>query len=211
MRSLRYYLLAISALLLPAISVADVEKYEFKVFLDEREIGYHRFVVTPQNMRTFVSSEAHFDVSFLFLNFYRYLHSSNEIWLNDCLSTIESHTNDNGENHFVRGQTSDDSFLLQTAEQRLQVDGCVRTFAYWDPSLLSSGQLLNPQTGELIEVEIVFIGESIIDRGERSSIARHYQITSDQLTIDLWYSTDEKWLALESTVENGARLRYAIQ
>lgn len=211
MRLLRSYLLMLTVMVLPAVSMADVENYEFKVFLDEREIGHHRFVVSPRDMRTFVSSEARFEVSFLFLNFYRYLHSSNEVWQNDCLREIKSRTNDNGEIHFVRGQYSDDSFLLETVEQRMQVDGCVRTFAYWNPALLSSGQLLNPQTGELIEVEIAFIGESAVRHGEGSSGARHYQITGDGLTIDLWYSKDEKWLALESTVETGARLRYAIQ
>jgi hypothetical protein len=40
--------------------------------------------------------------------------------------------------------------------------------------------------------------------------ARKFRLTGPKNPIDLWYSTADEWLALESTVAGGRRLRYAL-
>ena len=75
--------------------------YDFKVFLDDDEIGFQRFVVSPKGMRTQINVEAGFDVKYFFITFYTYRHTNAELWEGECLKEIRAKTNDNGESFFV--------------------------------------------------------------------------------------------------------------
>ena len=204
---LLFFFLAIST-----NSFAIQEKsYDFKVFLGDKEIGFHKFMVTPHKDQTYVNSEANFDVKFLFISAYTYLHQNSEVWKGNCLQAINATTDDNGELLFVRGKYHKYGLDIQTHNGQQQLQGCVKTFAYWDPSLLNSKKLLNVQTGKLEEVNIESLGKSVIKKNGGAIEAKHYRINNPKFSIDLWYSNNKEWLALESTTENGARLRYQAQ
>jgi hypothetical protein len=38
--------------------------------------------------------------------------------------------------------------------------------------------------------------------------ARHFRLVVEDRTIDLWYTNDMHWLALESVTDSGSLLRY---
>jgi hypothetical protein len=191
-------------------SASPAKRFDFRVLLDDKEIGRHTYTVSPQDALTYVTSEARFDVKFLFITVYTYTHVNNEVWQGDCLRTIDASTDDNGEPLFVRGEYLDQHLSLSTPAGRAQLAGCVRTFAYWDPRLLSNSQLLNAQTGELLPVEVEALEDATITvRGEPVD-ALHYRIHHDKFRIDLWYSRNQEWLALESTTESGGLLRYEV-
>jgi len=82
------------------------------------------------------------------------------------------------------------------------------SFAFWNPKALEQANLLNAQDGELLEVEIsnpVF--EELEVLGE-SRPSYRYRLAAGALNLDLWYSTNNEWLALESEVRAGRILRY---
>jgi len=209
MNAIRMLLMFTTLGLMTGLATANQSKYfNFKVFLDDKEIGQHTFVVSPRNKQIAVTSEARFDVKFWFISAYSYLHTSNEIWQGDCLHTIEASTDDNGDSLFVRGSQKDQSLQLQTHAGNKTLQGCIRTFAYWNPALLSSTHLLNVQTGKLEPVTFRLLGEAAITVRDQAVTALHYRIENPGFSIDLWYSRTQEWLALESTTESGARLRY---
>ena len=84
----------------------------------------------------------------------------------------------------------------------------VRTFAYWDVDLLSSQRLLNTQTGEYEPVSVTDMGTGRLSVDDEQIEARHFRLVAEDMTIDLWYTKDMHWLALESVTESGAVLRY---
>ena len=122
----------------------DERYWNFRVFLDDREIGFHEFRVVSEGATQRVQSNARFDVKILFFNAYSYRHSNAETWRNGCLARIQSSTDANGDRTDVDGNLGDAGFELYAAEES-QVLGsdCVRTFAYWNPSLLRADSLLN--------------------------------------------------------------------
>jgi len=187
------------------------QQWHFKVLLDEEEIGYHTVTVNPDKTRATVQIEANFDVKFLFFTAYRYQHYNEEIWENNCLQTIESHTNDNGDIFYVTGQREDQRLTLKTHSGAQTLQGCVRTFAYWDPRLLQAPRLLNAQTGEYLAIDVNLIGNESLIIGNKSVIARRYRLQAENIVIDLWYSQSMQWLALQTTTEGGRRLRYQLE
>lgn len=178
--------------LLLAMALAT-QSWTFRVLLDEREIGRHTFTREESAGGARVVSEARFDVRFLFVSAYRYEHRAEELWRGDCLVRIEARTDDNG----VRKDVS------------ARPTGCTRSFSYWDPAILGAERLLNAQTGEIQPVRWMPLGaESIAVRGQATSANRH-RLTAPGLSIDLWYAGRD-WVALESALEGGRRLRYEL-
>jgi hypothetical protein len=188
---------------------ASTEKeWQFRVYLDDKEIGYHRVQMIPEEDRKRVTVEARFDVKFFFINAYSYDHRTEEVWKGSCLADIQSHTDDNGEQLFVRKLPQGKGFTLITHQGEQQLDGCVRSFAYWDPELLKASRLLNTQTGEYEKVQVLRLGDTSIEIGGRSVEAIQYRLVIGERSIDLWYTPDMNWLALQSMTDGGYRISY---
>ena len=186
------------------------ETYHFKVFLDDDEIGVQHFWVSSEGTLSQVEVEAQFDVTYFLIPFYSYRHTNSETWEGDCLQEIRAETNDNGESFFVRGIRQDGQIRLQTHAGNSTLEGCVKTFAYWNVDLLQSDRLLNSQTGEFQPVEISKVGKETISVRGVSTETEHHRIVTDKFTIDLWYTMDHEWVALQSTTKNGGILRYQL-
>jgi len=219
MRSIAVFILALLSAVFTPMLIANasidtsspIQQWRFKVFLDDKEIGFHHFTVENREDQQTIYSNARFDVKFLFFTAYTYEHSNVEQWQGHCLKKINAVTNDNGENYSVSGENGTEGFIVETADNKNVYASCVKTFAYWDPSFLQTPLLLNSQTGELIDVTVESLGESMLAVNGNNLTARQYRLLGDKLQIDLWYSDDDRWLALESLTEDGHRIRYQMQ
>lgn len=188
----------------------DERYWNFRVLLDDREIGYHEFRVVSDGATQRIQSDARFDVKILFINAYRYRHSNTEVWRNGCLARIESRTDANGDRIAVAGRLGETGFeLVGAGGKKVVGDDCVRSFAYWNPSMLQDERLLNAQTGELEPVRVEEYGPDQLKIGGVEIPTRRLQITMEEGVIDLWYHRDTgRWLALEAPTEGGRTLRY---
>ena len=147
---------------------------------------------------------------FLFINAFRYRHTNTEVWSDGCLERLEANTRANGKELSVSGLRADDGFVVDDGEQRSALDDCVMTFAYWNPEFLRQPRLLNPQSGEYLDVEVERVGqEPVVVRGKEIP-ASVYRVTASKMELKLWYSEDNEWLALESVAKGGRIIRYEL-
>ena len=188
----------------------DAQEWNFRVYLDDKEIGYHNFSLVEDNDRQRLVTEADFRVRFLFLTAYRYEHTNQEIWNGSCLQEISSKTDANGKKFSVRGYQAGGGFSVESAEGLNEVGDCVKTFAYWNPDILNEPRLLNSQTGELLTVEIEAVAEEQLNVRGTEVTAQRYHLVAKNMQLDIWYSKDNRWLALESTVKGNRKLRYEL-
>lgn len=156
----------------------------FAVLLDGKQIGHHRFELHEDGAERRLTSSARYEVRVLGIRVYRYVHDATERWRGDCLAQITARTDDDGE-------------LIQVGP--LEPKGCVMSFAYWNPLILKQKELLNAQTGRVEQVSVSALGEG------------RYRISGTKNPIELAYSPEGKWLALDSTVSGGRRLSYRLQ
>lgn len=206
--ALLLFLLAMSAGM--ATASETTRSWNFSVLLDGSRIGYHTFRVTEYDGARQVESEAKFDVKFLFINAFKYRHSNSERWVDDCLLEIEATTNSNGKRFEVSGERTDMAFMLRAESASSELPECVMTFAYWDPEFLQQRRLLNPQSGEYLDVQIEELEpETIRVRGENVA-ARVYSVKAKKMELTLWYSAEDEWLALESPAKGGRIIRYEL-
>lgn len=189
---------------------ASGQEWNFRVLLDGREVGWHRYVVRPDGESTAVESRAQFDVRFLFLNAYRYRHEARERWRGACLHELESRTETNGAVEEVAAAVRDAMLVVDRPSGEAQLPGCVMSFAYWDPRVLQATRLLNSQTGELLPVRVAERGTERLTIAGRSVPATRHRLSAPELQIDLWYA-DGRWVALEAPTPGGGVLRYELR
>ncbi|MEM9529513.1 MAG: DUF6134 family protein [Pseudomonadota bacterium] len=193
----------------PESLTADPDSWKFRVYLNDKEIGYHHFYRTQQGDTEQIDITAEFKVKFLFVTAFSYRHDNTEVWQDSCLASIDSRTLTNGDEESVSGTLEASGLRIETADVATRASGCVRTFAYWDRDLLSAPQLLNSQTGRLVPVEVETLNpRSIPYRGDEIE-ALPYRLTGGDLDLEVFYVGD-RWVGLESTVEGGRKLRYEL-
>lgn len=200
---------ATSAATSPSTLQADRE-WNFRVLLDGKEVGWHRYLVRADGESTRVESRAQFDVQFLFLNAYRYRHEARERWRGACIDELQSRTETNGTVEAVAAVAHDEALLVTRPSGDVRLPGCVMSFAYWDPSILRAARLLNSQTGELLAVRVDERGTERVNVAGRSVAATRHRLTAPELQIDLWYA-DGRWVALEAPTPGGRVLRYELR
>jgi hypothetical protein len=189
---------------------AAADAWRFRVYLDDREIGYHNFYLQQSGDTRELRSEAHFEYRLMFVKLFHYEHENTETWKGDCLRSIESRTDSNGEPYRVDGRLETGRFRVEGNAGEADLPECVMSFAYWNPAFLGQGRLLNTQNGEFLDVDISQpVAEPLSVRGEQQPSYR-YRLEAGELRLDLWYSADNEWLALESEVRGGRKLRYEL-
>ncbi len=187
-----------------------VGRWEFNVYLNNKRIGKHLFEVTDVDGQQQVQSTADFKYTILRIPAYRYEHTNQERWSNDCLLGIDASTNANGNRIEVSGQKTGSTFVLAGEAGDVSLPECVMTFAYWNPAFLEQVRLLNPQTGEYVEVRIEEMASEMLEVRGKKVAATRFRLTADKVDMTLWYSGDKEWLALESVAKGGRIVRYEL-
>lgn len=188
-----------------------VREMRFRVMLDDREIGFHRYELRRNGDTRIVNSRAEFDVEFLFFNAYSYRHTLSAVWDGLCLESLEASTDANGKKLSVSGDRREETFVVDRGDDVARLPDCVMNFAYWDPRILEQPKLLNPQTGEYVDIQVEALEDDDVDVGDRTRAANGYRITAKDMRIDIWYAKeDQQWLALESLAKGGRTIRYEL-
>jgi hypothetical protein len=187
-----------------------VANWDFDVYLDDKKVGKHFFTVSEAGGVKHVQSEANFKVKILVISAYRYEHSAAERWTDNCLVEFDASTNANGKRIQVSGEQTGAGFLVERGDNPIELPECVMTFAYWNPEFLDQPRLLNPQTGEYVDVYVEQAGNEMLEVHGQLVVARRFKLTANDVDLTLWYSPDDVWLALESVAKGGRIIRYEL-
>ena len=197
---------------IPVDANASVEQeWRFRVYLDDKPVGYHHFTISQAGELEQVTTHARFEVEFLKIPLFKYRHNNIEHWSSQCLNSIASTTDQNGTRFRVDGYVTDTGFRLSSNAGDTTLASCISTFAYWDKSFLQHDRLLNSQTGEYLEVDVAELGEQSLMVGDASVAVNRYRLTADKIDIEVWYSGNDQWLGLQSTTEKGRLIRYIVE
>jgi hypothetical protein len=196
----------------PALATAgdSARELSFDVFLDDRAIGYQRFVLASAGGGTRVETRAEFEVKLLRITAFEYDHRNTELWRDGCLQAIDARTDSNGKQYAVSGKARGDAFVVATNGGERRLGDCVASFAYWDRALLlPRRELLNSQTGEYVPAQIDSLGRDRIRIGGREVPVERYSLKGKELDITLAYEARSgEWVALDSRLDGGRTLRY---
>src|SRR5213592_53780 len=84
-------------------ATTGVREWRFDVTADGVPIGTIKYVVREENRSRTAESEMHFRVRLVLLDAYRYDHQATETWRDDCLSSLDTKTEERGNATAVTG------------------------------------------------------------------------------------------------------------
>lgn len=190
-----------------SMSQATPEDSLFTVFLDDKKIGEHRYQFSALENGYQVTSIATYDVKILGINFFKYRHKSVEHWRENCVVEIDSTTQENGDEFFVKSYTELNELFIENKEGIFTAPACLRTFGYWNKDLLLSSQLMNSQSGEILPITS---SEKLLPNGQLQVSL----VSVEKLNISLFYSSigdHFQWQRLESLLPSKKVIRYERQ
>ena len=185
---LKRFILTVTLMALSASVWAGSQEWKFRVYLDDKEIGHHDFVLKELDNQRKLQSKANFEYRLMFVKLFGYEHQNTEIWTGDCLTEIESKTDANGKPFRVSGSLQGDRFVLSGTAGDAELPSCSMSFAYWNPAFLQQDRLINVQNGEVLDVDVS--EPELVELEVRGEIqpAWRYELGAGEMRIELWYS-----------------------
>lgn len=132
---------------------------------------------------------------------FRYEHQSIERWRNDQLVGFSGRTLKDGETYTVQAVATPTGLDVDGRDP----DGDP-VMAEYAPGLLPSSHwrgypagleaIFNTEHGTLMETEVVYMGEDLIEADGGQIRAHRYRLSSS-LTVDLWYDENGRWAGCE--------------
>jgi hypothetical protein len=185
------------------------QEIAFAVLRDGVPLGHHTVVFRREAGDLHVEIDILLEVKLLFLPVFQYRHRNHEVWRDGRLVSIETETNDDGEDFRLRGRATDAGFAVEGSGGRFLAPADVMPTSYWHPETVERTRLLDTQRGRLIQVDIAPVGVETIAMAGRMVDARRYKVTGD-LTLDVWYTAEGEWAKITFEAR-GAEVAYARQ
>ena len=181
----------------------NFESITFKIVQDGSNVGRHSVQFSKVGTDLHVDIAIDIDIRVLFIPIYSYRHRNKEIWRNGKLMSIQTHTDDNGEKHWVKGKYADNSFVINSSSGSFSAPSSIIPTSYWLQKITSQSLLLDTQHGKLLNVNINRLDDDILNLGNKRKIVHPFVISGD-LNLTLWYSRTGEWVKTAFKVDNTA-------
>jgi len=202
-------LVLLTAPLNPAYAVYDgPEPIEFTILMEGDTVGFDRVEFKDHGDTLEVTREIEITVTFLIFNAYEYTHTDREIWKDGVLQSLESQTNDNGEQFTVNARRTDQGLKVNTGDSTYLTSSEIIPTSYWNRELVEQDRLLDTQHGGILEVRTRQTREERINIGSQVLSTTKYQVDGE-LELEVWYDRLDRWsrLAFE---QNGYQFIYRL-
>ncbi len=163
----------------------------FSVRLGGVPIGIHAVRLLEDDGELIVETAIDLELTVAFVSVFTFTHRNTERWRDGRLLSLESTTNDTGDEFFVTGQAT---------EQGVQVDGSrgsylappdIMTTSLWNREIVNRTQAIDTQKGALFAFTVEPGSQDFIDGDGGRIVARSYRFRGD-LNIDVWYDVDQE-------------------
>ncbi len=181
----------------------------FTVYRDGSEIGTHKIDVRREGADTRVHVTTDVAVKMAFITVYRFKHVDNEVWRGGRLVRIESKTNDDGTDKWLRGAWDGKGLEIQGSAKKFLAAPSIIPASLWNPKIVEQARLLNSLDGSEMEVTTSFLGKETVKAHGREIPARHYAITG-QLQRELWFDEDGTLVQVRFKASDKSDIRYVL-
>jgi Family of unknown function (DUF6134) len=192
---------------LDALTPASAGEWHFDVSVDGLAIGSHDLIVRESGDARMVQS----DMRFSLLGVNAYKQHAEETWQANCLTRLDTRTEEKGTVTTVAGRLDGDAFAIDGPRGHERLSSCVMTFAYWNPRVLKQSGLVNFQTGAWTPITVHTLGKDQIEVRGSAVAAEHFRIDTERNRIEVWYSPEGEWIGLKSTTRTGHLLEYRMR
>ena len=176
----------------------------FLIKRKDKVIGFHKVEVSDTENGQRVETSIEMKVRFGPIPVFRYRHASVEEWRDGELVSLNSTTDRNGKDMFVRAARTDDGFMIDGTQYKGAAPEGALPSSYWNKALVEAATMINTQHGKILDIEVTPMG---LTEAEHGAVAEEYKLVSSDL-LHLWYD-GPRWVGARFTVD-GEELVYEL-
>lgn len=180
----------------------------FLAYRNGSRFGTHVLKFRNEGEDLRVRVEIDFSVGIGPLKLFRYTHRNDELWRGGRLMSLESTTNDDGDEYWVKARADGDVLRVDGSSGQLELPGDTLSTSYWHARTVGREQWLDSQKGRLMRAQVSDKGTEEISAGGAVIEAARYGLDGD-ITCDLWYR-DDRWVKLLFTVQD-SEIEYRLE
>ncbi len=182
----------------------------FRALYEGSSVGTHSVSFRGNNDHLIVTSQIDIIVKVMFFTAYRFEHEAVEVWRSDRLISVESTTNDNGEQRRVSGQATDEGFHLDSTDGPFLADSTLLTTnTLWNSQLVEEDKMIDVQNGGETGLVVKPLGREPVVTPQGQIMARRFRIITTDYAGSLYFDDAGRWV--KSLIERqGEVLEYAL-
>jgi len=191
-------------LVLPHSSKAHVLHYEnlnrieFDIYRNNKHIGKHIFSFEKSNNQLFVKSSINFEIKKFGVVLYRYNVEGTEVYQDNELIKFNSKTNQNGKEKYVNMKFENGEYIIDGSSYQGKAPKDYLLGTWWNHGIVEAKAQISAVSGRIIEQEVTFLGEELINFGNKSYKTLHFNFSSTdkklskdkKLNTDVWYDKE---------------------
>ena len=180
----------------PHLPIPPGGQLAFQIRRKGDKIGEHSSVFDVKGDALTINSHAEIVVHMIGIPVFRYMHRAVERWQGGSFMSLETTTNDDGTEYWVRVERQPAGLVVTgSAQKRYVAPPEALAMTHWNRTEVSVPKI-NPQKGDLLRPTVSDRGMERIATASGAMIAaRHYNF-SGQAILDLWYDTEDHWAGL---------------
>ncbi|WP_282605468.1 DUF6134 family protein [Pelagibius sp. Alg239-R121] len=206
-------------LLAGSAQASDTEKYlggiqqpsglGFSVQREGDVIGHHSIDFTRRGDDLIVDVTIGLELKFAFITLFRYEHRNREVWRDERLVSIDTQTDNDGTEHWIKGRASDKGFEVKSDSGNTLMPADILPSSYWHPETPKARNLLNTQTGALASIQVTAgSSDNYVPMPWGPQNARSFKVSGD-IDLNLWYDSKGCLLKLNfSAPKDGSLIDY---
>ncbi len=182
------------------------DSLSFEVLRDGSQIGHHKIAFERVGDELHVDVEVDLKVSLAFITLFSYEHRAKEVWRDGRLISLETQTNDDGEEFRVTARSTPEGLMVEGADGRFLAPAEILPTTYWHPDTVDQEFLLDTQHGRLLSVSATPKGTDVIEAASEQLPAKRFAMEGD-VEADLWYDPSGDWMKIAFSVR-GSEIDY---
>jgi hypothetical protein len=177
----------------PALAQQPLEptkiRHIYDIIREGNKIGTDVVDIDKQGNTTTVTFTTHISVVVMFVEAYRFDHSSVETSTRGRFVSYKSRTNDNGTKHSVVAMAMDNKLDLTVDGEHSEFPQIILPAAIWNKDFINATELIDTDKGTILSVKVQDMGDEVIELNGADVQAHHYKITGD-FQRDVWLVND---------------------
>ncbi|WP_152485860.1 DUF6134 family protein [Euryhalocaulis caribicus] len=176
------------------------EVLDYTVLRKGKPFGHHTLTFSEEGGDKIVKVDAHLEVNVGPFTPFKYDHQVTERWRDGQLQSLESTTLKDGENLELSVTREGDKLMIDGAAYQGEAPGDLIPSTYWNKALVEQDQMLNTETGEIMDITVTEEGAGSVEAAGASVEAQEYLLSSE-LDLYMFYE-GEKWVKLKFTARD---------
>lgn len=148
----------------------------------------------------------------MFVTVYRFEHEGHEHWENGRLFSLNSRTDDDGEDHDLVVTADASSIRVADNGQSAERQAGLLPASLWNDGIVAAPKttLLNTLDGSAMDVTVTRVGDEEVEGVTGPVTATHYVLAGD-LSRELWYDPQGVLVKVRFSAEDGSNIEYVLR